>query len=296
MTLLLRNGTIHSVGDPFATAVLIDRGTIAWIGQESTADTLAAETVVDLDGLLLTPAFADAWAPAGEGAVPPGVVAAQVAAPATLAAPGLEVTEIAAVHVREAGALGAALERASAGPVAGGPPRLHLPGSLTLTDGDVEAIVRAHAVVVTAAADGGFALPLARLVAEGVLVAFGSGGRDWHDPWSTITAAVSTGPAPLTARAAFNAHSRQVWRLGPPAAIPRGTIAVGSPASVAGWAVEALAVQTPDERVASWSTDPRAGTPLLPALGPGEVRPVHAFTLAGGEVVAWDESILPRPA
>ena len=45
-----------------------------------------------------------------------------------------------------------------------------------------------------------------------------------------------------------------------------GQLAPGTPASFAVWQVDELMVQTPDNRVQSWSTDPRAGTPLLPAL------------------------------
>ena len=39
-----------------------------------------------------------------------------------------------------------------------------------------------------------------------------------------------------------------------------GVIALGAPASLAVWDVAGdLVVQTPDARVAAWSTDPRAG-------------------------------------
>lgn len=45
-----------------------------------------------------------------------------------------------------------------------------------------------------------------------------------------------------------------------------GQLAPGAPASFAVWEVEELMVQTPEAKGAAWSTDPRAGTPLLPAL------------------------------
>src|SRR5699024_3539597 len=54
---------------------------------------------------------------------------------------------------------------------------------------------------------------------------------------------------------------------------PRGVLRVGAPADLASWHVEALAVQAPDERAAHWSTDERAGTPLLPFFGAGEPAP-----------------------
>ena len=45
-----------------------------------------------------------------------------------------------------------------------------------------------------------------------------------------------------------------------------GQLVPGAPASFAVWKADELMVQVADERVAAWSTDPRARTPLLPAL------------------------------
>ncbi|MGW1890680.1 amidohydrolase [Streptomyces sp. NPDC002004] len=61
-TVLLRGGDIHSPADPFATAMVVERGHIAWVGSEGAADAFAggADEVVDLDGALVTPAFTDA--------------------------------------------------------------------------------------------------------------------------------------------------------------------------------------------------------------------------------------------
>jgi predicted amidohydrolase YtcJ len=61
-TVLLRGGEVHSPADPFATAMLVERGHIAWVGSEGAADafTGAADEVIDLDGALVTPAFTDA--------------------------------------------------------------------------------------------------------------------------------------------------------------------------------------------------------------------------------------------
>ncbi|WP_328539895.1 amidohydrolase [Streptomyces sp. NBC_00344] len=61
-TVLLRGGDIHSPADPFATAMVVERGHIAWVGSEGAADTFArgADEVVDLEGALVTPAFTDA--------------------------------------------------------------------------------------------------------------------------------------------------------------------------------------------------------------------------------------------
>lgn len=53
---------VHSPTSPFAQALLIDDGVIAWIGDDDTADGLAAraDRVVDLEGDLIAPAFVDA--------------------------------------------------------------------------------------------------------------------------------------------------------------------------------------------------------------------------------------------
>ncbi|MEV7089250.1 amidohydrolase [Streptomyces sp. NPDC093085] len=61
-TVLLRRGEVHSPADPFATAMLVERGHIAWVGSEGAADSFVAgaDEVVDLDGALVTPAFTDA--------------------------------------------------------------------------------------------------------------------------------------------------------------------------------------------------------------------------------------------
>jgi predicted amidohydrolase YtcJ len=61
-TLLLRGGDVYSPADPFATALLVQDGTVAWVGSDSAADSYArdADAVVDLGGALVTPAFVDA--------------------------------------------------------------------------------------------------------------------------------------------------------------------------------------------------------------------------------------------
>ncbi|MFD9376032.1 amidohydrolase [Streptomyces sp. NPDC059999] len=61
-TVLLRGGEVHSPADPFATAMVVERGHVAWVGSEGAADAFAqgVDEVVDLDGALVTPAFTDA--------------------------------------------------------------------------------------------------------------------------------------------------------------------------------------------------------------------------------------------
>ncbi|MBO3085593.1 amidohydrolase [Cellulomonas fengjieae] len=59
---LYRHGVVHTSADPFAEALLVDDGTVAWVGADDTADGLVAraDEVVDLDGALVTPGFVDA--------------------------------------------------------------------------------------------------------------------------------------------------------------------------------------------------------------------------------------------
>ncbi|MEU6126017.1 amidohydrolase [Streptomyces sp. NPDC047123] len=61
-TVLLRGGDVHSPADPFATAMVVERGHVAWVGSEGAADafTDGVDEIVDLEGALVTPAFTDA--------------------------------------------------------------------------------------------------------------------------------------------------------------------------------------------------------------------------------------------
>jgi predicted amidohydrolase YtcJ len=61
-TVLLRGGEVHSPADPFATAMVVERGHVAWVGSEGAADAFAGgvDEVIDLEGALVTPAFTDA--------------------------------------------------------------------------------------------------------------------------------------------------------------------------------------------------------------------------------------------
>ncbi|WP_052864252.1 amidohydrolase [Streptomyces niger] len=61
-TVLLRGGEVHSPADPFATAMVVEGGSVAWVGSEGAADSFVdgVDEVIDLDGALVTPAFTDA--------------------------------------------------------------------------------------------------------------------------------------------------------------------------------------------------------------------------------------------
>ena len=125
----------------------------------------------------------------------------------------------------------------------------------------------------------------------GVPLAFGSDSPVTpFDPWAGVRAATwhHTESERITARAAFNASTRGGWRAA--RRDEGGVIALGAPASIAVWDVPGdLVVQTPDPRVAAWSTDPRAGVPHLPDLHPDVDLPTCVLTLVGGEV-AFEET------
>lgn len=112
--------------------------------------------------------------------------------------------------------------------------------------------------------------PLAALAAAGVLLAFGSDAPVTPlAPWEAVRAASHprTPGAGLSARAAFNAHTRGGWR-----AVGRddaGVLVPGAPATYAVWEPRELVVATPDDRLSAWSTDPRSGIPGLPDLADG---------------------------
>ncbi len=62
MRTLYRGGSVHSPEDPFASALITDGATVAWVGSDEAADAHAAhvDDVVELEGALVTPAFVDA--------------------------------------------------------------------------------------------------------------------------------------------------------------------------------------------------------------------------------------------
>ncbi len=128
----------------------------------------------------------------------------------------------------------------------------------------------------------------------GVALAFGSDTPVTpFGPWAAVRAAAwhRTETERITVRAAFNAHTRGGWRAA--RRDEGGVIAVGAPAGLAVWDVPGdLVVQTPDARVAAWSTDPRAGVPQLPDLHPDVDLPVCVLTLVDGRVAYEREGAL----
>jgi predicted amidohydrolase YtcJ len=114
--------------------------------------------------------------------------------------------------------------------------------------------------------------PFASFYAAGVPICFGSDSPVTPlRPWSSVRACLEhSNPAEqISARAAFLGHTRAGWRSARYRNPMAGQLVPGAPASFAVWEVEELMVQVSDGRVQSWSTDPRARTPLLPALDTG---------------------------
>lgn len=114
--------------------------------------------------------------------------------------------------------------------------------------------------------------PFASFYSRGVPVCFGSDSPVTPlRPWSSVRACLehSNPDERVSARAAFLGHTRAGWRASKQRNPLMGQLVPGAPASFAVWEVEELMVQVADDRVQSWSTDPRARTPLLPALDSG---------------------------
>ena len=127
---------------------------------------------------------------------------------------------------------------------------------------------------------------LAALVSAGVPLALGSDSPVTpFAPWEAVRAGAfpHVRAHATTARAAFLAHTRGGWRAAGRDGV--GSIVPGAPAHLAVWEAGDLLVQTPDGRVAGWSTDVRSGTPGLPDLTPGVPAPRCLRTVVAGAVV-----------
>ena len=133
--------------------------------------------------------------------------------------------------------------------------------------------------------------PYASFGRHGLTLAFGSDTPVTRfDPWGAVRAAAwhRNPQERITVRAAFSAHTRGGWRAA--GRDEGGVLAPGAPACLAVWDVPGeLVVQTPDERVAAWSTDPRAGVPHLPDLHPDLALPSCVLTMVHG-AVAFEET------
>lgn len=130
--------------------------------------------------------------------------------------------------------------------------------------------------------------PFSTLAAKGVLLAFGSDSPVTAlDPWAGVRAAVHhrTPGLGLSARAAFNAHTRAGHRAAGVNDGLTGSLVPGAPAHYAIWDAAELVVAASDSRVQRWSTDPRSRVPGLPPLEPGVALPTCLRTVRAGEVL-----------
>ncbi|MCU0297871.1 MAG: hypothetical protein MUF33_05040 [Candidatus Nanopelagicales bacterium] len=215
MRTLLVSGHIYSAAEPFASAVLVEDSTIAWIGTDAGADVHVGDvdTVVDLAGDLITPGF---------------------------------------VHLDDA-------SPSQAGGFSHGDS-----GSVTIADqwDDQAWNEAAEAALAVVPRDP---CRLRSRIATGAPTALVPLPGQVSG-WQTLRSAVHEvhPDERISARAAFSALTRGAWRLlGHP---DRGVLVVGAEATFAQWQVADLVVETPDERISNWSTDPRAATPGLPPL------------------------------
>ncbi len=162
-------------------------------------------------------------------------------------------------------------------------------------DGMYAARLGADRVFGRGGGDAGPMNPFASMMAAGMTVAFGSDSPVTpFDPWGAVAACVNHHDESqrVSARSAFLAHTRGGWRA---AGIDdRGYLDLGLPATFAVWQVGDLVVQAPDDRIQTWSTDPRSGTPGLPDLSPGAPKPVTLRTVVRGRTVFDSGALSPR--
>lgn len=128
--------------------------------------------------------------------------------------------------------------------------------------------------------------PYATMMAAGMTVALGSDTPVTpFAPWEAVRSCVNHHDEQqrVSARSAFLAHTRGGWRAA--GFDERGYLDLGLPATFAVWEVGDLVVQAPDDRIQTWSTDPRSGTPGLPDLSPGAAAPTCRRTVVRGRTV-----------
>lgn len=132
--------------------------------------------------------------------------------------------------------------------------------------------------------------PLRELARAGVPVTLTT---DAENPWTAVKAALDAPQERLrtSARAAFLALTRGAWRAHPGGSPFAGQLAPGAEAILAVWDAESVMVQQAQGTGASWSTDPRARTPVLPSLDDSRL-PLCEATMVAGTLVSGEE---PRP-
>lgn len=355
-TVMYVNASVYSPVDPFATAILVDGPTVAWLGSDSAAHAMAGDqtTVKDVEGAVITPSFVAhqritdtaqmVTAAQGYGAVEllseDAEMLADVVNRATeaglVALPILIHPVTDATYLERVGAprscLGIQADAAQdrdalvdavtahlvacsegryqavvvcGGGVGGNAEaapssvidavleaaqrttdrvgerafrsRGHrIVGAGELSDEQCEELAR-HALTVSSRPG---AAPLTALARAGVPLTLMT---DAQNPWQAVKDALEAEePRHRTsARAAFLALTRGVWRAQRDAQPLAGQLAPGAEASLAMWDADSLMVQQASGTGASWSTDPRARTPALPALDDPRLPACERVVVAG---------------
>ncbi|WP_129359649.1 hypothetical protein [Rothia uropygioeca] len=260
-TVMYRNGSVYSPADPFATAVLVQGDRVVWVGEEAGADSLTDNkvTTVDLDGLVLVPGFV---ARGGGDAPAEDETRALVSAGYTACIVG-EGDEKPAFHsfAEDFGhdlPAGVEVRRASDTKFSHSEAGLLVEASLE--DRGWIDVIREELRAGTAVG----LVPAEKSTQEDPII------NPWA--WATQGLRLLSDETGLPTRATFTAQTRglrRLFRVGGPLG---GQIVPDANADFVGWRAEALMVQTADSRIAAWSTDPRARTPLLPELA-GEKYP-----------------------
>lgn len=127
---------------------------------------------------------------------------------------------------------------------------------------------------------------LSAMLSSGVPLVLGSDAPVTEvDGWKIVRAAMNMADAEsrISARAAFLAQTRSTYRAMGENNPLAGQLVIGAPATFAVWSASELAVQTPDVRISSWSTDARAGTPMLPVVD--EQIPACLRTVRAGRIL-----------
>lgn len=360
------NGSIYSPADPYATALLTENGTVTWIGSDAGARSITDERMraIDLNGKLITPTFARAFAPINNhsektlyeyflrthtqgyhthtlagtirdipalhtsldmfytthATVPdvrffiipePQATSASYAELVTTAQDLLNKSSIALTgfHATNLDHLPTlASEAAEHGLVLS----INTQDSFTNAFSYALAVREQHpwlnirldmvygviddqrlqdladariSLGIQATFDTETAKLAHRANAAGTVFALGSDSSLVEVPlgWELISALIKSADG-ISARSGFAALTRGVYRLAHDENPFAGQILPDTPANIALWNVTELMVQTPDSRVASWSTDPRARIPLLPVLASDVPLPVlDRMYTRGGE-------------
>jgi predicted amidohydrolase YtcJ len=268
-TAMYRNGSVYSPADPFATAVLVQDGRIAWVGQEAGADSLTDERVetVDLDGLLVAPGFA-------------GILGSE---PDEQGRRSLLAAGYTGVVVRDdAGASYRGLAEGEAAVAA--------PAGLTWAGSGEPGPGAALMVEAQRGGDGAWIDVVREALRDGIPVGLARAldAAAPENPWLVAQEALrlETEEAGVPARASVTAQTRGVLRAFAAGGPLGGQIVPDAPARFVAWRAESLMVQTADSRIAAWSTDPRARTPLLPELGTGATPRAELTVLGASDLPA----------